>query len=84
MCIIPIGLGLGRVRGQVGDGQLQADVRLPTQGKQSSGPVLIPARSEYMHLEDCTPLATLLAWLSALGSQSCLSLQIPAPQLQVT
>lgn len=42
MSIVPIGLGPGRIRGQVGDRQLQADDWLPTQGKQGCRPICIP------------------------------------------
>lgn len=42
MSIIPISLGLGWIRGQVGDRQLQANDWLPTQGKQGCCPICIP------------------------------------------
>lgn len=42
MSIIPISLGLGWIRGQVGDHQLQANDRLPAQGKQGCCPICIP------------------------------------------
>lgn len=49
MGIIPIGLGMGWVRGQVGDLQLQANDWLPTQCKQCCCPIRIPVRSDPTH-----------------------------------
>lgn len=51
MGIIPIGLGLGWVRGEVGNLQLQANERLPTQCKQGCCPIHIPGGSDPTYSE---------------------------------
>lgn len=56
MGVIPISLGLGWVRRQIGDLQLQADDWLPTQCKQGCRPIRIPGGSDPTHSKTGTPV----------------------------
>lgn len=55
MGIIPISLGLGWVRWQVGDHQLQANDWLPTQCKQGCCSIRIPGESDPTPAKNTSP-----------------------------